>query len=607
MISIRGDEGMAEQKNNIANCQQQLEHQLNHDSLTGLPNCRLLLDRLAQALRLAERNRNHCAVLCLNIDNFKVINACHGYEAGDLALQLLTARLRSLIRASDTIAHFSADTFVVIAEGLERPEAAQQIATHISQRVAADPVEINGQSLTITVRIGISLYPDDGNDVCSVLLHAELAMQQGRELGRSSICFFAPELNQLLVRRIQLEDELRKALDNNEFVLFYQPKVDLATGRVTSAEALIRWIHPERGLVSPLEFIPVAEESGLIEPITDWVLETACTQTQAWHAEFGQSITIAVNISARQFRGTYLTEAVHACLARSGLPARYLELEVTESALMRDLDQAVPLLKELKQSGVLVTLDDFGTGYSSLSYLKRFPVDKLKLDYSFVRDITSDADSASIARAVISMAHSLKLTVVAEGVETESQLEYLRRQGYDEIQGYYVSRPVPAEEFATLFAQGGVIEGLQTQDSDELRILVVDDEPYIIKALSRMLVLHGYKVLHADNAQQALEQLGSTEVALMLTDNRMPGMGGIELCRLARELHPETVRVMLTGYSDLNDTILAINEGAVFKFATKPWDEKGLCDIVAESLQYYRFLKQLKQFKPDLRHDVVRG
>ena len=588
-------------------CQQQLEYHQNYDSLTRLPNRRLLLDRLAQALRLAQRNQNHCAVLCINIDNFKTVNACYGYAAGDHILRVLAERLRSTVRAADTIARFSADSFIVIAEGLERPEAAQQIASSICRRISSEPFEADGQIVALTTRIGISVYPDDGSDVCTVLLHAELAMQQGRELGRNSICFFKPDLNLALVQRIQLEDELRKALENNEFVLFYQPKADLSTGRITSVEALIRWMHPERGLVSPGEFIPVAEESGLMEPITSWVLDTACHHAQVWHTQYGQPITVAVNISARQFRGTYLVTAVHESLVKSGLPACHLELEVTESTLMHDLDQAVPILSDLKQQGILVTLDDFGTGYSSLSYLKRFPVDKLKLDYSFVRDITSDIDSASIARAVISMAHSLKLTVVAEGVETESQLEYLRRQGYDEIQGYYVSRPVPADEFITLLAQGVPAGGLRTQEGSELRILLVDDEQNILNALSRMLHLRGYDVLCADNARHALELLGQYDVALMLTDNRMPDMGGIELCRLVRELHPKTVRVMLTGYSDLGDTILAINEGSVFKFVTKPWEEKELGEIVAEALQYHRFLKQLKVVEPSLHHDSTRG
>lgn len=587
------------------NCRTEQEHHQNHDCLTGLPNRRLLLDRLNQALKRAERNRTHCAVFCINIDNFKVINASYGYEAGDKALQELAGRLRRLTRAVDTVAHFSADTFVVIAEDLEQPEAARQIATHISRDLSAKPFDIPGRSVTLTTRIGISIYPDDSSTIDAVLLHAEQAMHQAREQGRGSITFFDPELNRLMLQKVRLEEELRHALKNNELVLYYQPKVDLGTGRITSAEALIRWIHPERGIVSPAAFIPIAEESGLIEPITDWVLETACLQTSAWHRAFDQRITIAVNISARQFRGQYLISVVHDSLERSGLPARYLELEVTESALMQDLDQAVPLLHSLKKHGVLVTLDDFGTGYSSLSYLKRFPVDKLKLDYSFVRDITSDADSASIARAVISMAHSLKLTVVAEGVETESQLEYLRRQGYDEIQGYYAGKPLPAASFEELLQQGGIINGLQTQAGDEVRILLVDDEPHILKALARMLSIQGYDVVLAENADQALEQLGCQEIALMLTDNRMPGMEGVDLCRLVRELHPKTVRIMLTGYSDLNDTILAINEGAVFKFITKPWDDDLLTKTIAEALQYYRFQKQISTSFPNAHHTVA--
>lgn len=572
-----------------------------HDPLTGLANRELLMEHLQQAIFTAQRNQTICAVFCLDLDNFKMVNSCYGYDGGDELLRQLAIRLRASGRAGDTVARFFDDTFVVVAEELEQIEAAGLIGRGLQTAISADPVTVHAHQVAVTASIGISTYPQDGTTVHDLLLHAEIAMQQAKQSGKNVCHFFTEQLSSQVRRRGVLERELRRAIEQHELVMYYQPKVALATGRITSAEALIRWQHPDRGLISPAEFIPVAEETGLIEPLTDWVLQTACAQTQAWHAAGLPPLTIAVNISARQFRENYLQQIVPQVLRSTGLAPCYLELEITESALMQDIAQAEALLHALKQSGIGIALDDFGTGYSSLSYLKRFPVDKLKLDYSFVSDITSNSDSASIARAVLAMAHSLKLSVVAEGVETESQLSYLRRQGYDEIQGYFVSRPVPADAFTRLLAEGALPDGFVPRSTTVPDILIVDDDLQVVRSLQRIFNLHGLSAVAAGSGDEALELLAMQEIPVLLTDNRMPGMNGVELARLVKDLHPATVRIMMTGYSDVETTIRAINEGAVFKFVTKPWEEQRLCSTVMEALQYHQFLSK------NLKHQITQS
>ncbi len=572
-----------------------------HDPLTGLANRELLKERLQQAIFSAQCKQTICAVFCLALDNFKTVNSCYGYDVGDEILRELAGRLHACARPGDTVARFFDDTFVVVVEELEQLEAAGLIGRSLQTAISAEPVIVQAHKVAVTASIGISTYPHDGTTVHDLLLHAEIAMHQAKQSGKNCCHFFTEQLSSQARRRGVLEHELRRAIEQHELVVYYQPKVALATGRITSAEALVRWQHPERGLISPAEFIPVAEETGLIEPLTDWVLHTACAQTQAWHAAGLPPLTIAVNISARQFRENYLQQIVSQVLRSTGLAPGYLELEITESALMQDIDQAEALLHILKQSGVGIALDDFGTGYSSLSYLKRFPVDKLKLDYSFVSDITSNSDSAGIARAVLAMAHSLKLGVIAEGVETESQLAYLRRQGYDEIQGYLVSRPVPADAFSRLLAEGTLPDGFAHRSSTVPDILIVDDDQQVARAMQRVFALHGLNAVAAASGGEALELLAQLEIPVLLTDNRMPGMSGIELARLVKELHPATVRIMITGYSDVETTIRAINEGAVFKFVTKPWEDQHLCATVTEALQYQRFLSET------LKHQIPRS
>lgn len=384
----------------------------------------------------------------------------------------------------------------------------------------------------------------------------------------------------------RLGADLRRALLHHEFLLHYQPQVSCNSGCIVGVEALIRWQHPSRGLVAPGEFIPMLEESGLIIPVGEWVLRTACRQTRAWHeAGFGQT-RVAVNLSGRQLEMENLFTIVKAVLDESGLEPAYLELELTESYLMQNPLAAIATLSRLKAIGVRVSVDDFGTGYSSLAYLKRFPLDTVKVDRSFIQNIVADADDAAITRAVISMAHSLKLDVIAEGVETEAQLGVLIANNCDAIQGYYFSRPVGADTLAGMLREDKrLVSKLLAEGANARALLLVDDDEAVINVLELLLRGRGYRVFSATSAEQGLTLLGENRVDVVVSDQRMPGMPGVEFLRRVKEIHPDSVRIMLSGYADLQSVTDAINEGAIYKFLAKPWDNELLCTHIDEAFR----------------------
>ena len=424
-----------------------MTHMAEHDFLTGLPNRALLTDRLAQAIALAQRHGKKVALMYLDVDNFKHINDSLGHAIGDLLLQSVAQRLLTCVRLSDTVSRQGGDEFVVML-----PEAADVLdAAHTAKKLiaaVAKPHLVADHQLHVTLSIGISLYPDDGKDVETVLRNADIAMYQAKKSGRNNYKLFTPEMNVRAVARQSIEQALHRALKESEFVLHYQPKVNLETGAITGAEALIRWQRTAHRLVAPTQFIGIAEECGLIQPIGKWVLREACRQTQAWlqaGLDFGQ---IAVNVSPVEFHGKDFLGGIRAILAETGLDPHRLELELTESDMMQDMEQTMAILHALKELGIQIAVDDFGTGYSSLSYLHRFPIDTLKIDRSFVQD----SDGEPIVSAVIAMGTSLKQRIVAEGIETKKQLAFLQSQHCAEGQGFYFSRPVAAEEFATMLA-----------------------------------------------------------------------------------------------------------------------------------------------------------
>lgn len=420
-----------------------------HDELTGLPNRHLLHSRLAQALAAAHRHGGQVALLFLDLDRFKVINDSLGHRTGDLLLCSVATRLKSILREEDTVARLGGDEFVFIIPYVDRPD----MPAHVAQKIIwalTEPHEIEGQDFSIGTSVGISLYPSDADDGEKLIRNADSAMYRAKSRGGNCYEFYTPNLTTRAVERMSLEHSLRRGLANHEFLTFYQPKVDLSTGRIAGAEALLRWSNPELGVVSPDRFIPVAEETGLIVAIGDWVLLDACMQNGQWQRYGLPSIPISVNISARQCTQE-LVSFVRRALLESKLEARYLELEITEGTLMTE---GAAVLHELKSIGVQLSIDDFGKGYSSLSYLKRFPIDMLKIDRSFITDIEIHERDGAIANAVISLAHSLNLKVTAEGVQAAWQARYLRNRRCDWVQGYYFSRPVPANKFATMLRRG---------------------------------------------------------------------------------------------------------------------------------------------------------
>ena len=431
----------------------QMAHSAQHDFLTGLPNRMLLNDRVSQAIALASRHMKQVAVLFLDLDGFKYINDSLGHSIGDKLLQSIAKRLVHCVRDSDTVSRQGGDEFVVLLSEAEQSEDAAIIARRMLQAVA-EPHSIDQRDLHVTTSIGVSVYPDDGLDAEALIKNADTAMYQAKENGRQSYRFFKPAMNIRAVERQSIEESLRRALERQELALRYQPKVNLRTGAITGAEALIRWMHPTRGSVPPAQFIPIAEECGLILAIGRWVLREACEQARAWVDAGLPMATMAVNVSAMEFRDENFLDGLFAILNETGLDPRSLELELTESVLMKHAEAAASILQTLRERGVQVAVDDFGTGYSSLSYLRKFPIDTLKIDQSFVRQITAGGDDTSIVTAVISMARSLKLRVVAEGVEAPEQVGFLRAHECDEAQGYYFSPPVLPQQFARFLRIG---------------------------------------------------------------------------------------------------------------------------------------------------------
>ncbi len=433
----------------------ELEHQANHDLLTGLANRNLLRDRLHQAIAFGERQEEMFALLAVDLDQFKRVNENLGHACGDELLVVVAARLAECVREGDTVARLGDDEFVIVlGHPVGEDDVTRIIARMLEQMV--QPITVGERELVVSCSIGASLYPRDGDDVETLLLNADAAMHRAKAAGRGGFQFYQAEMNARATDQLALDADLRRALGNEELELHYQPQVDLRSGEIVGAEALLRWRHPLRGMVAPDEFIPLAEDTGLIIPIGQWVIDTACHQLRDWRNAGVKAPRVAVNLSVRQFQSDDLGEKIAAAIARAGIDGSALEFEVTESLALQDIDRVTAVLKKIRSVGATTALDDFGTGFSSLSYLIHFAVDKIKIDRCFVRNIPGDMAASAVSMAVIAMAKGLGIKVIAEGVETSDQLEFLRERGCDEIQGFFFSRPLPPEDFEQLLRQGGI-------------------------------------------------------------------------------------------------------------------------------------------------------
>ena len=556
-----------------------------YDALTGLPNRSLFHTMLAQAL-LAGTGQAQALVL-LDIDGFALLNATLGWEAGDEVLREFGRRLEQFMPAGVQPARTGNDEFALL---LPVPHTATDVRRMAEQLLAVcrQPVDIDGHGTRLTASAGIALLPQQPCEAGLVLGWASNALRQARSSGNGRYCLFTDAMSTEARQRFDCEHALRRACENGEFVLFYQPKVDLSTGRMTGAEALLRWQRPGHGMVSPAEFIPLLEETGLIVEAGAWVIDEACRQAAAWAKLAGRPLQIAVNVASRQFAEPGLQRVIEQALARHGLLPGMLALEVTESALMQDVQGTADTLAALRELGVRVAIDDFGTGYSSLAYLKRFPVDEIKIDMAFIRELTSSPGDAAIVDAVIAMAHSLHLEVVAEGVETAEQLAYLNRRHCDQIQGYYYSMPLPVEQFARLIASDVRLPPPAGQEMvAERTLLLIDDEPFVLASLERLLAQDGYRVLCAANAEQAFALLAAHPVQVVICDQCMEGMNGTELLARVKEMYPDTFRIILSGYTELGTILNAVNQGSLYRFFTKPWNNDVLRENVRAAFRHY--------------------
>ena len=451
-VSITDDQGKTSHYIHIIKPLDSEESEHGYDPNTHLPNRDLFKAILAQEQENAKRRSSRLGVLLVDVDRFKVFNDSFGYATGDQLLCMIAERLVTQVRGNDVIASLGGNQFAVLLTGLAHAEDAS-IITRKLMKVLEPAFDIEGQEVFVTISTGIVIFPGDGEDSQTLLQNAEKSMYSAKSHGRNRYQFFTSSIQNSAIQRLQMESALRKGIEREEFILHYQPQVDAQTGRVVGMEALIRWQHPEKGMVPPFQFIPVAEETGIIVPIGEWVIHEACRQTKAWQEKGLTDLKVAVNLSARQFSDRQLLGKISRALEQTGLAAQYLELEITESILMNDIERTITLLEQLSDMGLDLAIDDFGTGYSSLNYLKRFPLNKLKIDKSFIDDVITDKDDAKIVSAIIGLSHNLNLNVICEGVESSDQHGWLRDHKCNEIQGYYFSKPLPADEFEAFARQ----------------------------------------------------------------------------------------------------------------------------------------------------------
>ncbi|HLA33628.1 MAG TPA: EAL domain-containing protein [Rhodocyclaceae bacterium] len=560
------------------------------DPLTGLPNQTAFLRSLVAALNEAQQRSQEISVLHINIDDFSGLSAEFGADNAEKMLLETSRRVQAVLRQSDSIAYLGNDRFAVLL----RPSGtvAKAYADEVAHRILAairDPFTIVDVSTGITASIGIASFPQDGVSSHELYRHAIDATQAARAGGGDDWRRFKPEIAIPRKSRRKFLDDIHQALTQNELTLYYQPQLSLLTGEIIGLEALIRWNHPLRGLVMPAEFIPLAEQTGQIIAIGEWTLATACRQMRAWLNAGIPPLKVAVNLSARHFKRSDLHSTISALLGVQRVSPGFLEIEITESAMLQDMAATIHITNQLKKLGVRLSLDDFGTGYSSLAYLSRLPIDVVKIDQSFIHDITTNPTNAAIATATIAISHRLGKTVLAEGVETEEQMLYLRRNGCDEMQGYLFSPPCDADAVTGMLLRGAELKFPAQEDEDTRNtLLIVDDEVSILSALKRMLRHEGYEVLTAGSATEGLALLSKHRVQVIVSDQRMPEMSGSEFLSRVRVIYPETIRIMLSGFSDISAITDSINKGAIYRYLSKPWNDAELKSEIHGAFRQWR-------------------
>ncbi|MDQ1832195.1 EAL domain-containing protein [Massilia scottii] len=570
-----------------------LQYQAHHDGLTGLPNRTLFYDTLTRTLHQATQHGWTVAVLFLDLDNFKTVNDTLGHGVGDNLLIQFANRLLGCVRARDTVGRLGGDEFGVILVMQDELNDAAGVAGKIREVLRA-PFVLGQHELNVTASIGITMHPLDASEPDELIKYADTAMYRAKQAGRDTFRFFTAQMNVEVLARLDLEKALRRAFENGEFVLHYQPKVALDNGCVAGLEALLRWERPGYGLTGPDMFIASLEETGLILKVGTWVIDEACRQIGRWLRSPVGPMQVSVNVAGRQLAEGDVDGDVLAALERHGVPPELLELELTESSLMVNTERTIKTLEDLKRRGVQISVDDFGTGYSSLAYLRRFPIDKLKIDIAFIREVTSNPDDAAIVQAILGMAHSLKLHVIAEGVETAAQLAFLKRNRCDQVQGYFFSRPLALPELEALLLNERQMQ-LPAPAILPYRktLLLVDDDAHVLSSLRRLLRDDGYHILCAGSAAEGFDLLAQHCVQVIICDQRMPDMSGTEFFDRVKEMYQDSFRIVLSGYTDLDSIMKAVNKGAIYRFYTKPWDNAVLRADLREAFRHYGLLHNI--------------
>jgi PAS domain S-box-containing protein/diguanylate cyclase (GGDEF)-like protein len=587
--------------------EQRIHELASQDEVTGLPNRAALLDQLDAAMHVARRGSLGIVLLTIDVPRITEIKSSMGFGAGDTLAMALAARLVQACGAGESVAQLGDSEFALMIETGQGQTPRDLIgrAEALQHRLLL-PVRLGTTEVFPQGLVGIASFPADADTPAGLLEAAQTARLDIR--GSAGIALFRQEVSSRARRDMAIESALRKAIDGAELSVHYQPQVDLSSGALCGAEALLRWTSEELGVVTPSEFIPIAERSGLIGAIGDWVLRHVCEQLAVWRRVGLPAVRVGVNLSPAQLQRPDLARHVQQVLLETGARAADLGIELTESMLLADVEQASAVLRAIKAIGVEISLDDFGTGYSSLSSLSRLPIDVVKVDRSFVHDVSAATQQVSVTRAIINMAHGLQMQVLAEGVETEGQLSLLASNGCDRFQGFWFSKPLRVEDFEALLREGRRLpERLVMRERRQRTLLLVDDEENIVASLKRLLRRDGYHIITATSAAEGLQRLAEHEVDVIVSDQRMPGMTGVEFLHRAKALYPQTVRMVLSGYTELQSIIDAVNEGAIYKFLTKPWDDTLLRSHIAEAFRQkeladenLRLTRQLETANADL-------